>query len=273
MKPLHFLMLGAVFSVFVATFMLSTGFLTGFVVADTSVGLKVDGVKVSGNSAILSWNTNTDSVSTLHVANSDIAFTTATEFEKEIAGLTAGEKYNYRIRACNREQCEEQSGSFVAGRGGSLITGAAFSDLNTKVGDTIGGFTNVNAPDIGGGLRTIANFALLLVVVGAVVFVAGKITYPGIGTKDEVSSLLKNANNHLSNEQFDEANIAYASARQAFMELEDEARLKHYDGLMKVYQNLRRHYDINEAQLLADKYAQGTISQEELQRLNELIVS
>ena len=63
----------------------------------------------------------------------------------------------------------------------------------------------------------------------------------------------------IEEEKYDDAYALYVDARRKFSELEEDVKLKYYDGLIKIYVNLRKYSEIREAQTLAEKYAAGNI--------------
>ena len=76
----------------------------------------------------------------------------------------------------------------------------------------------------------------------------------------------------MKNKQHDDARQLYIKARQAFSELGEEAKLKHYNDLSEIYYSLKRYEEIKEAQNLAEKYAEGNISEEEFRKLSDMVV-
>ncbi|MBI2664188.1 fibronectin type III domain-containing protein [Candidatus Woesearchaeota archaeon] len=258
MKPGHIAILIATVTAFLATFIisngLSTGFVTGLAAAD-AINLQPGKAHTTETTAELQWSTNRKAMSTLEINGEQTAFSAAKEFRKELHGLTPGKTYFYRIRACTDKVCEQQSSSFTAGTGS---TGLPATGLVAGIGDLAGTF------------RTTVNylpFALLAFLAAAITVRAGydKFSQPNIG------AMLKKAKKHINEEEYDEASMLYANARKAFAQLEHKAQLSHYNDLAEVYQSLRRQADIKQAQELTEKYSSGTITGDELMKLNELM--
>lgn len=264
MKPGQLIALVITATVFLSTFLISQGLPTGFLVKGSGdVELKISSPEVSDTTAAISWKTRTEALSILVVNGNSVAFEAAREFSKELTGLAPGTSYKYVIRACNENRCEEKSSEFttksIAAKGensASPITGAVVgADLARTAQKSI----------------SFVFYALIGIVA---LVIAGRVGYEKMeNIRDPMQGMVDKAKKMIENEQYEEAYEIYSKARQAYSELEEAAKLKHYDSLISIYQNLRRYAELKEAQRLAEKYANGTITREELRRLNEMLAS
>ena len=178
-------------------------------------------------------------------------------FRKELTGLEKGKEYAYKIENCDESRCEQKSGA---------ITTSGDSQASPITGNIVYEGAGLVAGTIQKSLSL-----LIYGLLGAVaVVVAGRIAYQAI-QKDPMEGLLKKANESLESDEYHEAYTLYSEARRAYSELEEEAKLKHYDSLLKIYDSLKRHAEMKEAQMLAEKYTQGSITVHEVKRLNELL--
>jgi len=261
MKPGHLLVAVATITVFLATFFVANGVPTGFLTAfEQPINLEVGNVQVHDTTAVISWSTDVKTYSVLTVNDEQTAFSESRTFSKALTGLAPGTEYEYKIRACDDKACDEYSSSIATSTNkvepqASLITGAVTG---------IDGIVTI--------LQTSINSVLYALLALIVLVITTKIGYEKFSNKDPVSGMISKTNQLIESERYDEAHELYANARQAFSELEEEAKLKNYDGLLKIYHNLRKNVELREAQRLAEKYSDGTITQEELNTLNDLIV-
>lgn len=263
MKPGQLLALVITTTVFLSTFLIAQGLPTGFLVKGNGVGLRISDADASDTTATLSWKTRTDALSVLVVNGNSMAFETARQFSKELSGLTPGTIYKYVIRACNENRCEEKSSEFT-----TKISGAAPEKSVSPITGAVIGIDTVRM------LKTSVSYVLYALIGMAALIVVGRIGYEKIAeSRDPMQGMVTDVKKLIENEKYEEAYEVYAKARQAYSQLEEEAKLKHYDSLISIYQNLKRYAELKEAQRLAEKYAQGTITREELRRLNEMLAS
>ncbi len=257
MKPTQIFVLVATTAVFLLTFFVASGFPTGFSVAQ-KLSLNSIDVRAYENDALITWQTSKEAISTIVVDNQRTAFQSATTFSKETTGLKPGTRYDFVIRACDENACKEKKSSFQ--------TRGASSDGTAITGALVGGngVTEI--------VRTSINMILYLMLGLTAVVVFGKIGYEKLSVnRDPVGGFVRRAQKHLQDDQYKEAYQVYSQAREAFKGLEDEAKLRHYDSLLTIYQSLKKYAVIGEAQRLAQKYETGTITKEEMRRLNELL--
>jgi len=260
MKPTRLLIVTATITVFLVTFFISNGIPTGFLTAfEQPINLQIGDVQVYDTKATIRWTTEARTFSVLGINEEQVAFPEARRFSKDITGLTPGTSYKYRIRACDSEKCKEISSTLVTSTTpvestSSLITGAVAG---------IDGITKV--------LQTSVNLILYGLIGIITLVIVTRIGYERFSAGNQMEGMVNRAKKLIQSEQYDEANQIYSKARQAFLELEEEAKLKNYDDLLKIYHSLKKQMELKEAQRLAEKYSDGTITQEELRSLNDLI--
>ncbi len=264
MKPGHLLAMVITATVFLSTFFISQGFPTGFLVkSNGDVGLRISGVDVSDTTARIGWKTQTEAISTLIIDNNPTAFETAKSFSKELTGLTPGKSYTYIIRACNENRCEEKRAELLT----LNIEAAKPKAANPITGAVVG-------VDMARTVQKSISFVFFALIGMAALVIVGRIGYEKIAdSRDPMQGMVDKAKKLVENEQYEQAYEIYSNARKAYSQLEEAAKLKHYDSLISIYQNLKRYAELKEAQSLAEKYANGTITREELRKLNDMLAN
>ncbi len=264
MKPGHLLVMLITITVFISTFFISQGLPTGFLVkGDGDVGLRISGFEVSDTTAKMEWKTQTDAMSILAINGKSIAFETAKSFSKEITGLTPGKSYTYVIRACNENSCEEKSSEMTTRSSEAAKPKAATPITGAAVG-----------VDMARTVQKSISFVFFALIGMVALVIAGRVGYEKLASsRDPMQGIVDKAKKMIENEQYEQAYEIYAGARKAYSQLEEAAKLKHYDSLISIYQSLKRYAELKEAQRLAEKYANGTITREELRRLNDMLAS
>jgi hypothetical protein len=252
MKAAHFLILIGTVSVFLLSFVASQGIPTGLVTFEQALSLQVED-STSETGAAISWRTNKDTVSVLDINGKQTAFGAAKQFRKEITGLQENSAYEYTVRACTANECKEKISRLTTSGHTNAITGAVVGRDIIQTAQT--GISLVV-------YSLIATIALL---------VTGRIGYEQLSNRNPVGDMMKKSTNFLQNDQYGDAHDMYKKAAQAFTKLEDAARLKHYNSMLRLYHNLKRYAEVKEAQRLAEKYEQRTISQDEMSRLSKLM--
>jgi len=266
MKPIHLLIFTAIFTSVFVTYIVSAGVPTGFVSYVAGIGdgtLKVDlgGMEVGEREAKLSWGTSKTAVSVLKINEKVIAFSASTSFVKTVKGLEPGKRYDYVVRACDDERCIEKSNYFV--------TATQPVKIETKVSPITGLVVGIGA--VTKTVQDSINLILYVLIGLVVVTVVGKIGYGQLANRNDITSHMKKAEGALQQDQHGEAYEHYNNARQSYSQLSNEDKLKHYDKLMQVYGQLKKRFELQNAQTLTDKYVDGTITSDELKRLNELL--
>jgi ATP-dependent exoDNAse (exonuclease V) alpha subunit len=89
----------------------------------------------------------------------------------------------------------------------------------------------------------------------------------------KMQRLLATAKKHLEEGAIDKAVQVYEETRLLYENMKPEEKLRNYNDLIEIYNNLMWHYRAKEAQKLAEKYSKGTLSDEELRRLELLLQS
>lgn len=282
MKPAVLAAIVVTTSVFLATFFASNANLTGFLInvpeSEDNVTIEPDpaepepepislevGAERNGSTAVITWTTGIETISTLEIGNQRIALQSSREFRREITGLEPGTDYPYSVTACTNVLCEEEEDVLEAHTPVAThpvaalpITGAVVSD-NTR--DEF--FEKVQAS---------VSMVLYGLVAAVALGISGIVAYERIASRESMGRTIGQARKMIQTEQHEEARRIYVKARQAFSELGEEAKLKHYNDLSEVYYSLKRYAEIKEAQKLAEKYAEGNISREEFSKLSDLVI-
>lgn len=268
MKGAHILIAAVILVAVTASFFLSNIIPTGLLTAVSGGdGLRITSIKTTDTTATINWETAKESSSTLIINNNPISFSKAKEFSSEVSGLNEGTAYGYTIRACNEQECQEKTGQIKT-------KSAKTQQQLPQITGAVVKATTDTAEDIAQTTRKYATTILYALLAVTALAIGGRISYQKISNnKDEMGGMITKAEEMIESQQYTEAQSTYSKARQAFAQLEEEAKLKHYDRLLKIYHTLKRQYDMIEAQRLAEKYSQGTITRDELTRLNELLAS
>ena len=250
-------LLAAIVAVFLATFLISSGFPTGLVIND-ELRISIDDKTTYETDALITWSTNKEALATIVVNGKSTAFAKSNAFSKTVDGLESGTKYDFIIRACDSSGCKEKTSSIKTSSSNPpvAITGAITGGE---------GVTQI--------LKTSANLVLYALLGIVALAVGGRIGYEKLATRDPMPGMMQKAEKHLDNEQYSEALESYSQARQMFMKLEEDAKVKHHTQLVGIYQSLKRYSIMKEAQSLTEKYEKGDITREEMQRLSELLAS
>lgn len=112
-------------------------------------------------------------------------------------------------------------------------------------------------------------FLLGLFVVG-IIFNFG---YTRIANVPEtrITRLMNKTRKHLKKGENKEASELYEEARTVYSKLSPLDKVRHYNTIMDVYNELLAQTRTEEAKELAEKYAAGEISKEELQRFEMIL--
>ena len=267
MKAAHILIAAVILVAVTASFFISNIIPTGLLTAvPDGDGIRITGTKTTETTAEISWETAKESASTLIINNNPTSFSKAKEFSSKTSGLNEGTTYQYTIRACNEQGCEEKTGQIKTK---SPKTQQQLPQITGAVVKA----TTATAEEIAQTARKSATTILYALLAITALVIGGRISYQKLSNKDEMEEMITKAEEMTESQQYTEAHSIYSKARQAFAQLEEEAKLKHYDRLLKLYHTLKKQYDMMEAQTLAEKYSQGTITRDELTRLNELLAS
>ena len=285
-------------SIFLVSFVASNSNLTGFLInipdsADNStieqtdnataepepIGLEVSAER-NGTTAVIEWTTGVETISTLEAGNLYIAFLSSTEFRREITELEPDKEYNYSVKACTSERCEEKGDVLEAQQpsesiqiAGAIINGV----LETRGSGASSPITGAAVSDNSENeffetFQSAVSFTLYGLLAAIALGVSGIVAYEKIMNRESLGRMISDAGKMIKKNNHDEARQVYIKARQAFSELEEEAKLKHYHDLTEIYYSLKRYEEVKEAQSLAEKYAKGSISEEEFKKLSDMVV-
>ncbi len=142
------------------------------------------------------------------------------------------------------------------------LTGKAVSDASASQ-------TSSLQTVVGAVLFAMAALSALVVVarIGRTTVGQASETNPGIKGRIQVAEKAIASGNHR------EAYVHYNALREQYAKLNESEKATHYPKLAGIHRKLTQKSNINEAQYLTDKYVNGTITEEEFQRLKQLIVS
>jgi len=76
---------------------------------------------------------------------------------------------------------------------------------------------------------------------------------------------------HMKRGEHEKATALYEEARLQYSRLSSVDKMRHYDSVMNIYNELLAHTRAQEAKELAEKYAAGEITKEELQRFEVIL--
>lgn len=168
-------------------------------------------------------------------------------------------------------------GTFFAS---NAITGFTIAKEGVEKGD----FAAVTGKAIDGeagqanGFRAVSGSVLFGLLSIAALVVVARIGQNAITTARQnetagISGPIKKAEEAIEAGNHAAAYALYSSIREQYSKLAEQERAKHYRKIMKIHQDLAQQAAIIEAQHLTDKYVNGTITQDEFERLKNLIAS
>lgn len=116
-----------------------------------------------------------------------------------------------------------------------------------------------------------------LVSIAALVIVArvGQNTYAEIRQRSapKITDAVKKAEDAIQAGKQADAFALYGIIQQQYSQLRQEEKAEHYKRIINLHSQLSRQAAILEAQGLTDKYVKGTITEEEFERLKQLIIA
>ena len=116
-----------------------------------------------------------------------------------------------------------------------------------------------------------------LVSIAALVVVArvGQNTYIEMQQKSvpKITDAVKKAEGAVRAGKHADAFALYSIIKQQYGQLKQEEKAEHYKRIVNLHSQLSRQSAILEAQGLTDKYVKGTITQEEFEKLKQLIIA
>lgn len=117
-------------------------------------------------------------------------------------------------------------------------------------------------------------FGLVSIAVLAIVARVGQNTYAEIQQRSapKISDAVKKAEDAIQAGRHADAFALYSIIKQQYSQLRQEEKAEHYKRIINLHSQLSRQAAILEAQGLTDKYVKGTITEEEFERLKQLII-
>ena len=177
-------------------------------------------------------------------------------------------------------------GTFFAANTISGFTVAKKSFTRAEFAAVTGKVTATGTPDVKHveGLQAAMSALLFgLVSITAIVIVAriGQNTYTEIkeksaakgGIAPKISDAVKKAEDAVLAGKHADAFALYSIIKQQYGQLKQEEKAEHFNRIANLHSQLSRQSAILEAQGLTDKYVKGTITQEEFERLKQLIIA
>ncbi len=112
-------------------------------------------------------------------------------------------------------------------------------------------------------------FLISLFVVG-IIFNIAYMRFANV-PEAKMGRLIKQTRKHIKKDEHEKAQEAYEEARLQYSKLGSVDKIRLYDTIMNVYNELLATTRAQEAKDLAEKYAAGEITSEELQRLEMIL--
>ncbi len=229
--------------------------ITGNVVFSTEV---LSDVEVTENAATVHWTTNQPR-SAMFVIDEDVrVFDTGRDFETKLTGLSKGTKYEYVIVVCDEEdKCQNHQGSFTTA--GEKEAAPFLGTLGAAIQ-----IPDVSLPEVPLGL-------IAVVVLG--VAVAGLVVQRGqvMTRAPAIEHSIRLAKEEMSKGNYPEAVKHYHKSREQYTTMKSEKRGAYHSQLVTIYNGLQQQKMSGKANRLVEKYADGSISPEELNELTELL--
>ena len=224
-------------------------------------------VDAGNDSAKLSWETNKTANSTFFLnGEATVMSGMKKKFELKLHSLSSERQYSYRIYACDAgSNCYSYQGTFS-----TIATQAKGTEPPAVTGNVVARLEKLQSS------VSSLIFLLLAVVVSFVVIGAG------IQRLDDnelaphsmrLGVMLGKAEAAIKSSRHDTAYPLYEKMRYMYEKLNSKEKGKHQKRVLDVYSELYAHARAKEANYLADKYLEGTITNEEMARLRELLES
>ncbi len=118
-------------------------------------------------------------------------------------------------------------------------------------------------------------FGLVSIVALVVVARIGQNTYAEIkqNSMPKIIDAVKKAEDAIQAGKHTDAFTLYNIIRQQYGQLRQEEKAEHYSRIIGIHRQLSRQAAIMEAQRLTEKYVSGTMSEQEFERLEQLIMT
>lgn len=153
------------------------------------------------------------------------------------------------------------------------LAGADFAAVTGKIVDS----GDQGAKQVEGLQAAMSALLFGLVSIAVLVIVAriGQNTYAEIkqNSTPKITDAVKKAEDAIQAGKHTDAFALYNIIRQQYSQLRQEEKTEHYSRIIGIHRQLSRQVAIMEAQRLTEKYVNGTMSEEEFERLKQLIVS
>ena len=226
-------------------------------------------VTLNENSALVSWSTNREASSTLHIGESAVKFDEATSFTAVVDDIDS-EASTFSIIACDLDECDYKEWPLRSyyREGATIQT----EDLDPPVTGVTGQVTGAASAGAVGNHLVMALFGMMALAVAAGVGFSRTRFNSTVTKTDDMENLIRKTKKHINSQEYESAKNVYMTARKTFQKLEQDKKIKNHPELVKLHGVLKRYSLIKEAQELAEKYESGTITQAEMKRLNEIMV-
>ena len=213
----------------------------------------VEDVVIFGEDAFVIWSTSREAASVFSFGNQTVSFNNSMSFEILLQEFDRGVE-NFSIFACALDQCDE-------------VQMPLQPYLRTRVDESSAHITGAVTGVAGviGSHMAMGLFGLMVMAL------AGGIGYSRMRSVDPMNDLIRRAGEHVNAEEYDSARNLYVMAREAFQQLEHDKKVRNHPELLKLHNILKRYSVIKEAQTLTEKYEEGTITRQEMKRLNDMM--
>ncbi len=145
----------------------------------------------------------------------------------------------------------------------------ALSSGRAGMGSITGGITLVDNVSSAASAAIKTSHVYILLAVASLGAIAGTGYQRSKSTK--IQRLVAKTHKHLKSGAFESAVQVYEETKLLYEGMDEEKKLKSYNDVIGVYNQLLSHYKTKEAQRLAEKYSKGTITQEELRKLEAIL--
>ncbi len=240
------------------------GQLTGMVVSDDNSAPQITIAKLDAlkNSASIKWQTDKAATSYFQFEGKTETFGSAKEFEISLEKLEAGKQYSYTISACDRKNNCNQRSTF-------------FTTLTQDKQDIPKPITGAAVTNVSGlGISVNRAIFILLLIAASVILVGGFMQEKAINILPpsiRLGMMLDKAETLIKEKRHEELHSVYGDIRVTYERLNAREKGKHQMRALDVYSELLAHSRAKEANILVDKYLEGKINKDEVERLRELI--
>lgn len=223
------------------------------VLISTAVAAQFPEVEVSADSIddriLIEWSANAQITSSLEINDKILVFGPSAKFQHEELGLDPGKTYRYEITACNEGYCSTYKKSIQTQGASSeaTVTGSTISELGTKM--------------------PIFYYVLVALIGLTMVFVYYRASQPDM----RIRGLLDNSEKYIKKGKHEMAFPLYKKALDIYKNFNTPEKAMHYHRLMRVYNHLSLNQKQREAKELTEKYAKGTLTEQEMMRLRKLL--